>query len=549
MKKRRRRRDRRPLIAVLLIILLAIAAFFLLRYMPSNKKKNLYDYYQANKGEGAVLVLGEERLEERGKIVDSTAYLPLALVQEKINSGFYWNEDTAEIYYTLPSSLDKWPSSETGGEVLLSDGQVYLSLGLIKRYTDLDTYVYTEPDRIILRNQFDSLSMVRTRKKAAIRFLAGIKADVLSKVPSGTDLVYLGEEGSWYLVSTWDGYKGYVAKNQVGGVSEVSLPRTFTPQECSFIKIQEPVNLGFAMVTNMDANDTVLANMQDMTGVNVICPTWFSLSSESGEFDDYSSSYFTEQAHARGLQVWGLIDNFSGVSTYETLRHSSVRERLVENLVGAIQRVGADGINIDFEGLTYDSAPHVVQFLRELSIRTHAEGLVLSFDNPPPEGYTGHYQRLDQAQVVDYNVIMGYDEHYQGDEFAGSVASYPWVEQGIIDTIEEFPAERSILAVPFYTRAWYEQAGSVNSQIIYMYEQDEVLALRAPDIYWNTELRQYVATWTVEGTDYTMWMEEENSLRDKVSLAKKYGLAGIAFWRLGFEKNEIWSVLTEALSS
>ena len=48
----------------------------------------------------------------------------------------------------------------------------------------------------------------------------------------------------------------------------------------------------------------------------------------------------------------------------------------------------------------------------------------------------------NKGLVVDYIVIMGYDEHYVGSD-AGSVASLPWVEQGVQDTIAEAPAAKN----------------------------------------------------------------------------------------------------------
>lgn len=62
--------------------------------------------------------------------------------------------------------------------------------------------------------------------------------------------------------------------------------------------------------------------------------------------------------------------------------------------------------------------------------------MVLSVDNPVPEDFTSHYDRAEQGKVVDYVIIMGYDEHYVGSD-AGSVASLPWVEQGVKDTLSE----------------------------------------------------------------------------------------------------------------
>lgn len=80
---------------------------------------------------------------------------------------------------------------------------------------------------------------------------------------------------------------------------------------------------------------------------------------------------------------------------------------------------------MDFETLSEDAGPHFLQFLRELSIECHKRNLVLSVDNPVPEDFTSHYDREEQGEVVDYVIIMGYDEHYVGSEEPGSVASLP----------------------------------------------------------------------------------------------------------------------------
>ena len=114
-----------------------------------------------------------------------------------------------------------------------------------------------------------------------------------------------------------------------------------------------------------------------------------------------------------------------------------------------------DGINVDFESLSEDVGIHFLEFLRELSIECHKNNLVLSVDNPVPEDFTSHYDRAEQGRVVDYVIIMGYDEHYVGSE-AGSVASLDYVRGGIERTLNDVPKEKVINAVPFYTRLWTE---------------------------------------------------------------------------------------------
>ena len=84
-------------------------------------------------------------------------------------------------------------------------------------------------------------------------------------------------------------------------------------------------------------------------------------------------------------------------------------------------------------------------------------------DDYVPAVYSAFYNRKEQGTVADYVIVMGYDEHYAGGE-AGPVASLPYVEKGIADTLKEVPKEKVINSVPFYTRIWTEKDGKTTSK-------------------------------------------------------------------------------------
>ena len=284
----------------------------------------------------------------------------------------------------------------------------------------------------------------------------------------GTELRLLEELEDWDQVATDDGYIGYVEKKKVGKVEETTFERNFQGEEYTYITMDDPVNMVWHQVTSTDANAYLEDAIANMTGVNVISPTWFCLTDTAGNISNIASADYVAKAHEKGLKVWGLIDNFTqDVSTMETLSNTASRQNLITQLIQAAVNVGLDGINVDFESLSEDVGIHFLEFLRELSIECHKNNLVLSVDNPVPEDFTSHYDRAEQGRVVDYVIIMGYDEHYSGSD-AGSVASLPWVEQGIQDTLEEVPADRVINAVPFYTRLWKTTGGAVTSEAIGM---------------------------------------------------------------------------------
>ena len=354
---------------------------------------------------------------------------------------------------------------------------------------------------------------------------------------------------NWDQVATWDGYIGYIEKSSVSDIQNLNMDREAVGESYTYLTMDQPVNLVWHQVMSTDANAGLSEAIQNMTGVNVISPTWFYVTDNNGNIINNATADYVSLAHEKGLKVWGLVDNFTqDISTYEVLSRTSSRQNLVSQLVNAAVGAGIDGINVDFEQLSEDVGVHFLEFLRELSIECHKNNLVLSVDNPVPEDFTSHYDRAEQGKVVDYVIIMGYDEHYVGSEEAGSVASLPWVEKGIQDTIAEVPAQRVINAVPFYTRLWKTEAGSLSSEAIGMDTAQEVVNTNNAQVYWDSDVSQNYGSFEKDGCTYQIWIEDSQSIAAKVQLVQKYNLAGVAAWKLGFENSSIWQVITDNLS-
>lgn len=536
------------LIAVMVVI--GIASHMISKYIPTKEQMDLNEYYgQVAEGEAAVVV-GTEILEQRGVLYGEQAYLPVELVNTYLNQRYYWDGQGQQVLYAAPTELTSTPAgTEPGGDVWLKDGSVYLNLSYIQRYTDMDAYIYQNPGRIAIQTRFSGIQTVTANKDTYVRYRGGIKSEVLTKVKKGDMLIFMEELEDWTQVATFDGYIGYIEKKKISAPQETNMDRAFAPETYSYLTMDKPVNMVWHQVMSAEANAGLLESIQNMTGVNVISPTWFSVADNSGNITNIATADYVAQAHERGLQVWGLVDNFSeNVTTTELLANTGARHNLVNQLVSAAVQAGIDGINVDFEYLSEEVGIHFLQFLRELSIETHKNNLVLSVDNPVPEDFTSHYDRAEQGRVVDYVIIMGYDEHYVGSEEAGSVASLPWVEKGIQDTLAEVPPERVINAVPFYTRLWKTEAGTLSSEAIGMDLAQQVVTENNAQVYWDNETSQNFGSFEKEGNSFKIWMENGDSIAAKVQLTKKYNLAGVAAWKLGFENSGIWQVITDNLN-
>jgi len=372
---------------------------------------------------------------------------------------------------------------------------------------------------------------------------------VESSLRSWDTLIFLEELEDWAQVATMDGYIGYVQKDTIASAETKDFERSFEKEEYTYLTMDGKVNMSWHQVTSQDANAYLADTIANVSGVNVISPTWYYIQDTAGNIGNIASADYVALAHERGLKVWGLIDNFTAeVSTTDTLSQLSSRQNMIQQLIQSATTVGLDGINVDFETLSEDAGPHFLEFLRELSIECHKNNLVLSVDNPVPEDFTSHYDRAEQGKVVDYVIIMGYDEHYVGSD-AGSVASLPWVEQGVKDTLSEVAAQRTILAIPFYTRLWKTtDGGALTSEAIGMDQAQQTISDNGAETYWDKKTSQNYGTYEGDGATYQIWLEDSKSIAEKVKLIKKYKLAGVAEWKLGFENSGIWSVITENLS-
>ena len=544
----------KPVIAVavliILVAILGIVTHVVMKYIPSSEKMDLNEYYGEMADGEIALVIGTEKLEERGLVEGDRVYLPLDVVNTYLNQRYYWDSANQQILYATPSELTSASaSSEAGDKVWVKDDKVYLNLTYVQEFTDLDAYITKDPYRIAIQYKFKNVKTVTVKKNTSIRYRGGIKSAILTSVKKGTKLRLIEEMENWDQVATDDGYIGYIDKKKVGEAEKTKFERSFKKEEYSYLTMDSKVNMVWHQVTSTDANAYFADATANMTGVNVISPTWFYLTDTSGNIASIASADYVSQAHEKGLQVWGLIDNFTQeVSTTETLSSTAARQNIISQLIQAAQDVGMDGINVDFESLSEDVGIHFLEFLRELSIECHKNNLVLSVDNPVPEDFTSHYDRAEQGRVVDYVIIMGYDEHYVGSE-AGSVASLPWVEQGIQDTLDEVPAERVINAIPFYTRLWRTTGGNVTSEAIGMDQAQQTIADNNVETYWDKTTSQNYGKYDIDNSTYQIWLEDAQSVAEKVKLVSKYDLAGVSAWKLGFENNGIWQVISDNLNN
>lgn len=566
-KRKKRRLNPRVipvLIAVVLILIVGgatIGKMLYEKYSPSKERMDGNEYFELDDEQEMAVIINNERLEEKGRLIDGRVYLHVETVYQYLDSRFYWDATENLYLYALPTELvsvgvgssDYTVAKAKKSEdyvILRTDGSdAYVALDFLKQYTNFTYEYWEDPNHVHVITDFGEKDVVTAQKKVQVRYKPGIKSPILTEVEKSTAMYVLEEPeeiDEWTRVLTKDGYIGYVRDKQISIISQETIGAPeFQEPEYTNITRDYTINLSWHQVTNTDANDQLLTRIADTKGLTTISPTWFSIADTDGNISSIASQSYVNYAHQQGLEVWALVDNFTeGVSTYETLSKTSSRQRLINQLTAAAIQYGLDGINVDFELITEDCGRAYIEFIRELSIMCRINGIILSVDNYVPTASSSQYFRGEQGVFADYVIIMGYDEHYAGSETAGSVASYGFVEQGIQKTLEEVPAEKVINAVPFYTRFWRtDEDGAVSSEALGMDGADAKVTNNGAEPVWDEETHQYYVEFEYEGSTYQMWMEEERSIEEKMQLIKQYNLSGVASWRLGYERSSIWDVI------
>lgn len=370
----------------------------------------------------------------------------------------------------------------------------------------------------------------------------------------GETLRLFSENDSEYRIRTLDGLVGYGSKGAITSYAEeTGKQQAFTairtaPQQYGAI------NITFEYVEKYSENPDLSKELK-VQGLDVLCPTWFTLN-ENTVITNEASIRYVREAHGLGYRVWGVLRNgFEPERTHTLLTNQELKARAIADIAFYAAFYELDGINIDFENVYMKDKAELSAFLKELDAALTRQGVTLSVEAAPPWGSDEWSLFLDRtavSRIADYIILMAYDEHYANSKESGSVASLEWTEKAVSETLAMIPPEKLLLGVPLYTRVWTETtdesgAVSVASKAIGMKDQEAFLLGKDPELVFDEKAGQMTASFKEDGAVKRIWMENEESLKARLQIIKKYKLAGLASWRRGFETESFWIWVREGL--
>ncbi len=560
-KVRTRHQKTRPvrlfLFALLLTVIIATAAiiYFYPGFMHIEPDSEVH------------LILGDSDLGiNKAEFVRGEIFLPIDVIKRYIDPDIFWEQETGKVIVTTKNKVIRMATEAVTARVnaneislqtpvVQKNGRPWIPINFLADLYNINISYFDSSKRIVVTKTDQEHVEGRLLTNSKLRVGPGFRNPWLVDLGKGERVEVYEETNDYSFIRTEDGLLGYLKTSDLASQvipvepkKEEKKPVIWEPAA------GEKINLTWEFVYSRNPDTKTIPKIP---GLNVISPTWFALSDSEGGISNKASSSYVSWAHQRGYQVWALFSNsFDKELTHAALSSADKREKIIDQMLIYAELYDLDGINIDFENVYLQDKNLVVQFIRELVPVAHQQGLVVSMDVTIKGGsatYSLFYDRAALGAVVDYMILMTYDEHWSSSPIAGSVASLPWVERGVLGLLEDVPKEKLVLGVPFYTRLWIEtenEDGSinVNSKALSMESAENLIEKNKAKVTYDEAAGQRYAYWEDGDTTKEIWLENEESMRQRAQLVDKYKLAGIASWRRGFEKDGIWQVIAEEIN-
>ena len=281
-----------------------------------------------------------------------------------------------------------------------------------------------------------------------------------------------------------------------------------------------------------------------------------------------ATSYFESNGLPYNLNVYAsagdsvtLADGTTSSTVAAVTGTPEARAQAIAALVAA--SADYSGLTIDFEALKGDEIKeNYVTFMEELRSALPADK-TLYVCVQPDTWYTGFdYRGL--GQVCDKVILMAHDYQWTSvpDSYVGTantnspVTPFASVYEALRDITDPETGVQDVskvaLAISFGTAGFHvdEEGGLLETTIYHPAMTTLTARLNQPDtvVEYSDKYRNPCALYTTEdGSRYKVWYENEQSVLDKLQLARMFGITGVSLWRIGnipaSSGYDVWSAI------
>ena len=552
-KEQKKKRIIKILISIILIILIGIIGYNINNHIILDKNKNI-NLVINNKNVTSNLkkeiIIENDNIylskQDLGNFFDKYIYEDT----ENDNIVTTYNNKIASISLEENKININGSNKSTYAHAENRDGTTYIPITELEDVYGIEIK-YIENSKVLT---IDSTS--KEQKKAIITKDVAVKsstkfiAKTVDRVKKGSYVIVVSNDNGYAKIRTENGKVGFVKSNKITNIVVVREEMQEKKQ------IEEKVNLVWDYYSEVaSAPDRTGVTMD---GVNVVSPAFFHLNSK-GELTEnigQAGKDYIEWAHSNGYKVWPMVQNAGNGMinvTSDIMNDYNKRQELINEIVYYCVKYRLDGINIDFENMKQEDKDMYSRFIIELTPRLKDMGMVVSVDVTAPDGsetWSMCFDRNVIGDVADYIVFMAYDQYGTSSNKSGTTAGYDWVNVSLNKFLktEEIKSDKIILAIPLYTRLWTEDSsGKVVKQTTVSLKNIDKTIPDGVEKQWDDNLKQYYVEYQDGQYTKKIWIEDEKSLKEKISLIKNNNLAGVASWEKGMETDNFWTFLKESI--
>jgi spore germination protein YaaH len=536
----------KKMIVILLIVLMIVMGYYLIMYEDHIVKISKIDK--------PIIIIQEENkisvLEKEEKYfseiikTDKIVYLPIKLLG---NHNIDYDYDIKNEIITLSNRENLLKLGFNDENIKIIDDEVLIKYELLNSNFNIICEYNKDKRALLIKNEHVALNEGKINKKTFLFENIELESNKVKKITEDDEFIISKITDDWYYGYNDNLDYGYIKKVDLKDIVEIKS------NNIEYINDNNKIIMTWEQVYSSNPNTDKIKNM---VGLNVISPTWYKLINDAGDLKSLVSDKYISWVEENNYDIWVLVSNTFGdiEMTSRFLNDVNSREKFILNLIKECDKYNFKGVNIDFENIYMKDKNKFTQFISELSYEFSKRNIILSVDVTVmggSENWSLCYDRLRISELVDYLVVMTYDEHWASSPISGSVASYKWVEKSLVDIIKIVNSEKVIMGIPLYTRIWYEEPSKkivnkmdVTSKSITMQGQNNLLKETGLIPLWDDEAKQFYISYILDSKLKKVWLEEEVSIKEKAKLVNKLNLAGVAMWSRGFETENIWEVIS-----
>ncbi len=264
-----------------------------------------------------------------------------------------------------------------------------------------------------------------------------------------------------------------------------------------------------------------------------LSPLWYSVMA-NGSLKTHIDAAVLAEARKLHLSILALVND--GTGTQGFLQSAATRKKTVANIDHIVAANHYAGVNIDFEPAHTRVRPELTLFMTELrDSLPHSDVIVL--DVVPHSGGAYNYKAL--APEVTQFALMSYDQHSDG-TVPGPIAALNWVTSLTSRLKNVVPSSKIDLGIALYGYEW--TSGSTHATTI---PYDAITPAIKAKGTWNARYDEMTATIG----SHIYWWENRKGIAQKIALAKKDHLAGVALWQVGYATPAIYQELVKNIGT